>query len=134
MSREDVCSGRAMPELRSFLRRNPAWSDEAESLDTPAIVAAALDGSSALCGATLELWIGILGGIVGDWALEVAATGGVYLAGGLSARLLPALQRPLFLEAFLDHGRMETYLRRVPVHVVTDERAALLGARLGGVE
>jgi len=134
VSREDVCSGRAMPAVREFLRRDPEWSEEVESLDTPSIVASALDGSSALSAATLELWIEILGGIVGDWALEVAATGGIYLAGGLSARLLPLLQRPAFLAAFREHGRMEAYLRRVPVQVVTEERAALLGARLGGVE
>jgi len=133
VSREDVCSGRGMPDLYRFLRRAQRWSDEPAELDTPTIVAAAIDDESSLCSETLELFVEILGGIAGDWALEVGATGGLYLAGGLATRSFPRL-RGAFLESFYAGDRMGGFLRAVPVYVVLDARVALRGAMLAGTE
>jgi len=67
----------------------------------------------------------MLGAIAGDWALSVCATGGLYVAGGMAPRVLP---HPAFLDAFRDKGRFRTLAERIPVILVTDERAALKGA------
>jgi glucokinase len=56
------------------------------------------------------------------------ATGGIFLAGGISPKILPKLQGPLFLQAFLEKGRMRGLVESMPVHVVTNEKAGLLGA------
>jgi glucokinase len=63
----------------------------------------------------------------------VLGLGGVYLAGGIPPRILPALQDGRFLRAFTAKGRMAELLARVPVSVVTLE-AALLGAAIRGLE
>jgi glucokinase len=58
----------------------------------------------------------------------VMATGGVYLGGGIAPAILPALSEGTFLESVLAKGRLREFLARVPVQVIRDETAALLGA------
>ena len=75
----------------------------------------------------------ILGAEAGSFSLKVLGTGGLYLAGGIPMRILPALDEGRFMTAFTDKGRMGPLLSRVPVHVVL-RRAALFGAALRGFE
>ena len=56
------------------------------------------------------------------------ATGGVFLGGGIPPKILPLLRRPLFLESFLNKGRMKSLLQSFPLHVVLNDETALLGS------
>jgi glucokinase len=56
------------------------------------------------------------------------ALGGVYLGGGIAPKNLELLRRSEFLSAFFDKGRMEALMRRIPVRVICEQRAPLLGA------
>ena len=56
------------------------------------------------------------------------ATGGVFLGGGIPPKLLPLLRRPIFLESFLNKGRFRSLLETMPLHVVLNDEAALLGS------
>jgi glucokinase len=56
------------------------------------------------------------------------ATGGLFLAGGITPKILPKLQDPLFMKAFLEKGRLRPLVEAMPVHVVMNEKAGLLGA------
>jgi len=76
----------------------------------------------------LDLFVACFGAAAGDHALNVMARGGVYVAGGIAARILPRLAAGGFLAAFNDKGGFAEHTRRMPVHVVTNERVALLGA------
>jgi glucokinase len=140
---ERVCSGSGIPNLYDFLRESgaaaesEAFAAELAKADdrTPLITEAGLHEAAAnpLAAATLELFVEILAGEAGNLALKVLATGGVYLAGGMPARVLPLLAGGRFLSAFCDKGRLSGLLRRMPVHVVTAP-AALLGAARHGLE
>jgi glucokinase len=142
VSYEAVCSGKGIPNLYDFLRDSgygpePAWLAEqlAGAKDrTPIIVQAALDKSSELCTATLYLFGSILGAETGNMALKVLATGGVYLGGGIPPRILPVLNQGEFLAAFQQKGRFSDFLRNVPIHVILNPRAALLGAACYGFD
>jgi glucokinase len=92
------------------------------------IVSSALAGRSATCGEALRFFCRIFGAAAGNLALQYNASGGVVLGGGLSPAILPALSKGEFLEAFLDKGRFRGFLEKVPVKVILDESAALLGA------
>ena len=143
VSSERVCSGSGIPNIYAYLRESgratePEWLAQeiaAASDPTPVIVGAALDESrpSELCAATLETFVSILGGEAGNLALKVLATGGVYLGGGIPPRLLGPLEAPAFLESFRGKGRMADLLDRVPVHVILNPKAALLGAAYAGL-
>jgi glucokinase len=142
VSCEWVCSGMAVPGLYAFLReRGHAPEDPALAArlagtadDTPPIVEAALGSPpDALAHAALELMTDILAAQAGNVALSTLATGGVYLGGGMSPRLLPLLRTPRFLERFRAKGRFGAFMQRVPLHVILHKRAALLGAASAGL-
>jgi glucokinase len=142
VSSERVCSGSGIPNIYAYLRDSdqatePAWLAQriAEAADpTPIIVQTALDESrpSELCWLTLRTFVSILGAEAGNLALKVLATGGVYLGGGIPPRLVPMLEDPDFLETFRGKGRMADLLDRIPVHVILNPKAALLGAACYG--
>lgn len=143
VSRERVCSGLGIPNLYRFLRDQGHATESAELAaalaaaadPTPLIGEAALRLSppDPLSRATLELFIAILASEAGNFALEVLATGGVYLAGGIPAHILPALAEGGFVRQFVRKGRLTELLSRIPVHVVLG-RAALIGAAIRGLE
>ncbi len=138
VSYERLCSGIGLPNIYAYLRDSgyapePTWLADrlATAPDpTPVIATAALDVDkpSELCVATLDLFVSILGAEAGNLALKVLSTGGVYLGGGIPPRILPALRREQFLRAFRSKGRFAAMLEQMPVHVILNPKAALLGA------
>jgi glucokinase len=56
--------------------------------------------------------------------------GGVYVAGGIAPKILPRLQESSFMAAFRNKGRMSELMKSIPVKVVLDPAAGLLGAAL----
>jgi glucokinase len=56
--------------------------------------------------------------------------GGIYLGGGISPKILSKLKEGLFIKMFLDKGRFTGLLHQIPVRVILNDRAALLGAAI----
>jgi len=81
-----------------------------------------------LCTDALDLFVGIYGSEAGNLALQYRATGGVYVAGGIAPRILPALRTGVFLEAFRNKPPMEDLLARIPIRIVREPRLGLFGA------
>lgn len=142
VSYERVCSGLGIPNLYAFYKETgryeePAWLAEqlaAVADPTPVIVDTALSRPEcAICRCTLEMFVSILGSEAGNMALKVLATGGVYLGGGIPPRILPVLEEGRFLAAFTAKGRFAGLLQNVPVHVILNPKAALLGAASYGL-
>jgi glucokinase len=92
------------------------------------VAEAGLDGSCRACARALELFASACGALAGNMALMGAAAGGVYLTGGVAAKLLPRLDRERLLAAYLDKGRLRPFLESVPLQVVLREDAGFLGA------
>jgi glucokinase len=135
VSYERVLSGPGLVNVYEFLRdsgneKTPSDLDASAYKSDPAaaISRAALDGSSALAEKALDIWISVFGAEAGNLALKTMATGGLFLAGGISPKVLSKLKGPLFLEAFLDKGRLRALMEAIPVQVVTNDKAGLLGA------
>jgi len=89
---------------------------------------AALDGTNRLAEQALDLWITVYGAEAGNLALKVMATGGIFLSGGISPKILSKLTGPLFMRAFLEKGRLRPLLEGIPVQVITNDKSGLLGA------
>lgn len=97
--------------------------------DQPAaITRAALEDGCPSCTRTLEVFVSAYGASAGNLALTVLATGGVYLGGGIAPRILPALRWPVFMRSFLAKSPMDALISRMPVKVILNPRAGLLGA------
>ena len=143
VSYERVCSGIGIETIYRFLREKghaeePEWLSGLLSRaadPVPLIVEKALDRESPcdICVRTLDLFASILGSEAGNVALKTLAAGGVYLGGGIPPRILPFLEKAHFMEAFLRKGRMRDLVAGIPVHVITNPKAAILGAAALGL-
>ena len=111
---------RSRPGLPTVWRRRPMLA--------PVIVDAALTEKDDLCIRAVRLFVSILGAEAGNLALKTLAAGGVYLGGGIAPRIIPFLDEGPFLAAFRRKGKMADLLFRMPVHVIIEPRAALIGA------
>jgi glucokinase len=135
VSYERILSGPGLVNVYRFLRETrkvaePAWLAGALAAGDPAaaISAAALAGTDPVCVEALALFVAAYGAAAGNLALTAMAVGGVFVGGGIAPKILPVLRAGRFLEAFVDKGRMAPLVRAVPVRVVLEPRASLIGA------
>lgn len=135
VSFERVVSGMGIGNIYRFLRdtgrgkETPSVAAEILSGDAAAVIDKhAADGSCPLCRATMELFLQSLGAEASNLALKTMATGGVFLGGGIPPKILTLLRQPLFLESFLNKGRLRPLLETMPIHVVLNDETALLGS------
>ncbi len=129
ISSDDVFSGRGLVTLYSAL----AKSRNATAVATGArsIAAAGIAGKDPIAVEALDLMAIWLGRFAGEIALIYGARGGVYLAGGLAANIVPVLLKGSFTEAFEAKGKRSAYLRAIPVKVIkTGADSGLRGAAL----
>jgi glucokinase len=68
------------------------------------------------------------GAEAGNMALRVLPFGGVYVAGGIALKVLPKLKEGSFVRAFSDKAKLSTQLAKIPIFVVLNEDAPVLGA------
>lgn len=84
--------------------------------------------TDALCSKALDVFTDLYGNQAGNLALTFKAEGGMYVAGGIAPKLLDRLRRGPFLDAFRRKGRMAELVTRIPVWVIVNEDAGLIGA------
>jgi len=130
VSAEMILSGRGLATVYEFLEGQKIHPVTLESRLPEKISQAALEGSDALAGAALDLFVECLGTVAGDHALSTMARGGVYLTGGIVGKILPRLQSARFREAFCAKSPHSAVLMRIPVRAITSERVGVLGAAL----
>jgi glucokinase len=150
VSVERVVSGQGIVSIYQFLRdRSPEaenpdignniriWEERADSdrertTDPAAIISqAALAGLDSLCVRTMQIFVSAYGAEAGNLALKLLPYGGVYLAGGIAAKIIPLLQQDdRFLQAFCDKGRMKKILQGLPISIVLNPQVGLLGSIL----
>ena len=140
VSVERVLSGPGLFNVYSFLRdvqhapENPLVREALGKGEDPTKVigtaglASTVGESCDLCARALRIFSGVYGAVAGNLALTGTATGGVWIGGGIAPKILPRLTDGLFIQTFLAKGRFVPYLERVPVRVILNDKAAMLGA------
>ncbi|HWE84641.1 MAG TPA: glucokinase [Terracidiphilus sp.] len=136
ISWERVISGMGMTNIFEFLRDargmevEPALAEEMQAADdgNAIITRKGLSGESEICARTLDMFVSAYGAESGNLALKVLSVGGLYLGGGIAPRLLEKLKDGTFMKAFTDKGRLSQLLINMPVRVILESRAAVLGA------
>jgi glucokinase len=132
VSYERVLSGPGLLNVYQFLRdtgrgEEPEWlATEITSHGAGAVSMAA--SRSALASAAMQLFASIFGAATGNLALHFHATGGIYLGGGIAPKISSWLKSQAFLDAYLDKGRLSPLLAGIPVRIIMNDKAALLGA------
>jgi glucokinase len=134
VSYERILSGAGLYAIYEFLRdtkRNePTWLAERLKVGDPAAVISevGLARQAEICVQALDLFASIYGAEAGNLALKALALSGVYVGGGIAPKILPKLQEGTFIKSFTAKGRYKSLLSRIPVHVIMNDKAALLGA------
>ena len=133
VSIERVLSGAGLENIYNFLiesmKMEPISKENLSAKSLPALISSlAQTQESATCVKALEMFIEIYGAEAGDVALKFLATGGVFLGGGIAPKILSFLQRPSFLKAFSEKGRLKSLLEKIPIKVILNEETALRGA------
>jgi glucokinase len=129
---EQVLSGPGLLNLHRFTHRGM----HCEMLDgvtdlrdaPPRVSAAALSGRCQGCVEALRMFVGAYGAEAGNMALRGLAMSGLYIGGGIAPKILPAIRNGEFINAFLAKDPMRDLLTRIPVKVIMNPEAGLLGA------
>jgi glucokinase len=139
---ERVISGHGLMNLFQFVHGPgapadvcPAMNRDAADIDLPAATsAAAIAKQCDKCVETLGLFVSAYGAEAGNLALRSVATAGLYVGGGIAPKILPLLETGTFMDAFLDKAPMVDLLRTIPVKVILNRAAGLLGAAVRAQE
>jgi len=136
ISYERVISGMGLTSVYEFLREvrgmdePPKLAEKIAAAPDPntVITEMALAAKSEICEKALDMFVSAYGAEAGNMALKLLSVGGVYIGGGIAPRILEKLKDGTFMKAFTDKGRLSQLLINMPVRVILDSRAALLGA------
>lgn len=130
VSWELILSGRGFRTLHEFIDPSVkhASFEDPDADPAPEITSKALAKTCPVCVQTLDLWTEIYGSEAGNLALKVLALGGVYVAGGIAVKIIDKIKDGAFFKAFKDKWHFENLLANIPVSVVLNENAPLLGA------
>lgn len=130
VSWELILSGRGFRTIHEFLSntvKHPVFEDP-DADPAPFITKSALNNDCPVCVKTLDIWTQIYGSEAGNLALKVLALGGVYVAGGIAVKILPKIKDGTFFNNFKDKWHFTDMLSNIPVSVVLNESAPLIGA------
>lgn len=135
VSWERVCSGIGLRNIYRFLR------DEKKMVESPSLRQRMLEedpnsvigelgesGKDELAAKVLDMFVSIYGAEAGNLALKVLAHGGVYIGGGIAPKIIKTMQDGAFMRAFCDKGRLHDLVCQMPVRIILESRAALMGA------
>ena len=137
VSCERIVSGPGLVAIFEFLRDSGLGLPSAQLIaavgegdGAAAITRFAQQGDEPIAQMALDLFVRIYGAFVGNLALLALPRGGIYVAGGIAAKIAATMQRGGFMRAFHDKGRYAGLLETLPLHIVTNPQAGLLGASL----
>jgi glucokinase len=128
---EQVLSGRGLLNLHRFthLGGQCLVMGDLGSEDAPAQVSqAAMGGRCQGCADALRMFVSAYGAETGNLALRSMATAGVYVGGGIARKILPAIRAGSFMDAFLAKSPMTALLKNIPVQLILNTDAGLIGA------
>lgn len=136
VSCERILSGPGIKNIYDFLRdsrraEEPGWLKDqmSQSPDPPALISQlALEKKAPICERALDIFVSAYGAEAGNCALKFMSTAGMFIGGSIAAKVVPKMKEPTFMNAFLAKGRMRPLLEDVPVKIVLNDSAGLIGA------
>jgi len=133
VSWERLVSGQGIFNIYSFLKqRRKGAKNNSEIVDSAdpaaAISREAMRGEDPICKETIGWFLKFMAYESANLALKMKSTGGLFIAGGIPPKLKQLIKSAEFMSFFKASGRLGDLLENIPVHVILNERTALLGA------
>jgi glucokinase len=152
ISIERVISGNGIVSIYQFLRdyhqqktSTPlanmliAKEEGASSIDMGAAIAeAAIQKSDPLAIEAIQIFLDAYASEIGNLALEILPNAGLYIAGGIAAKLVSLIascddgQARRFLRNIKQKGRVSEILDRYPIQIVLNQNVGLIGTIVYG--
>jgi glucokinase len=137
VSVELILSGRGFRIIHTFLDpsvQHPSFSAHDLDAAAPEITKLALQGQCPVCVRTLDLWVSLYGSEAGNLALKTLARGGVWVAGGIAVKIRKKMEDGAFFRAFCEKEKFGALLAQIPIQMVLNEEAPLIGAMSQAVQ
>jgi glucokinase len=137
VSIERVLSGPGLVTLYEFFKERGERAPNPRvlaQLAQPEVDAARVVSEAALAGLcpvadqALNQFISVYGAVAGDLGLMAVSTSGMFVGGGIAPKILERMKDGAFMTAFTNKGRLSPLLENMPVQVILDADAALMGA------
>jgi len=135
VSCERILSGIGFSHLYDFLCEQgfapscPEVPELQSGIDRNAVISRlGIAGEDPLCVEAVRLFVEIYGAETGNLALKSLARGGIFIGGGIGAKILPAMLDGNFMRAFKAKGRFLPLLDKIPVKLSLNPRTPLIGA------
>jgi glucokinase len=127
---EQIMSGPGLVNIHRALSSDVCEARiDMTTADAPGAIAdAAITRRCLTCAETMELFVEAYGAEAGNLALRTIATGGVYVGGGIAPKIVTSLTQGRFLSAFRAKAPFTRLLESIPVSVILNADAGLLGA------
>lgn len=138
VSWERVVSGPGILNIFTFLRIDKGWEvpdDLREAInagDPPAVISAYAQKGYPICEETIRLFIKYLAQESANFCLKVKAVGGLFIGGGIIPKIHDELRKEAFLNHFFQAGRLRNLVEAIPVSIIMNSTAPLLGAAYYG--
>ncbi|MBK7937171.1 MAG: glucokinase [Lewinellaceae bacterium] len=138
VSWERVVSGLGICNIYDFLRDVKNWEEPAEvqeqmkTRERGAVIGSSAQEGCPISMETLRVFMRYLAVESSNLALKLNATGGIFIGGGIPPKIWNEHLQAIFLEHFIQVGRLRPLIETVPVHVVLNTKAVLLGAAYYG--
>jgi glucokinase len=138
VSWERVISGPGILNIFTFLRIDKGWEvpdDLREAInagDPPAVISAYAQKDYPICEETIRLFIKYLAQESANLCLKTKAVGGLFIGGGIIPKIHHELREEAFLSHFFQAGRLRPMVEAIPVSVIMNSEAPLLGAAYYG--
>lgn len=126
VSVENILSGGGLVTLYRAIAHSAGV--EAKAYTPIDVSTRGIANEDALCRDAVLTFCDVLGEVAGDKALSVGARGGVVIGGGLTPKLMDLLPESHFLERYKNKGPMTGYVSGIPIRLIVNDRAALIGS------
>jgi glucokinase len=132
VSVEQILSGPGLLNIFTCLAEQHDAADIMDAVthspDSAAAISQLAIQQHPLAQQAMKLFVDIYGAQAGNLALNCLPFGGLYIAGGIAAKILPQIQQGAFMQAFLDKSPMMSLLEKIPVRLITNPQVGLIGA------
>jgi glucokinase len=135
VSWESIIAGPGVYSIFQFLCEvkkrsvSVAIEDKLKTGDPSAVISeAAIEETDPVCIEALRIFVRNLARECCNLILKMKSTGGLLLAGGVPPKIISLLRDPFFYENLLDCDRMQDLVKKVPVKVILNDKAPMIGA------
>jgi glucokinase len=135
VSYERIVSGPGIYLLYRFLietgkEKESRLVQEALTKQDPPLVISewAIKHEDSACVHAIDLFLSLYGAESGNLALKMFSLGGFYIGGGIAPHMIDKMKKGSFLSSFSQKGRFQPLLESIPIYVILNDDASLLGA------